>query len=271
MKFSLALACLAAEVIAYQPLVDRDLATVKGVLDTVKTSLQNLDSTVKTSTDDPAPLLKASNALLDALKSGKAKVDGSGDLSLTDAVGLTTPVQDLTKLGQTLVDDLKAIRPKVEKLGECDVVRTQISSINSGSQALIKSVVSKVPEDARDIANQLSAGLVKVLEQSQADFSEANCKGSGGGGGSPSSAPGGGASSAPAGGASSSAAPPASTSAPAGGDVTSAPVGGATSAPGTGVIVTPTGTAGSPPVVTAGAAMFAPAGALAFAVAALVV
>lgn len=272
MKFSLALACLAAEAIAYQPLAVRDISTITGVLNNVKTSLQNLDSAVKSATDDPAPLLKASNALLDTLKSGKTKVDGTSDLSLTDAVSLTQPVQDLTKLGQTLADDLKGIRTKVEKLGECDVVRTQISSINSGSQALIKSVVSKVPEEARDIANQLSAGLTKVLEQSQADFSEANCKNSGGGGGgSPTSAPGGGSSSAPAGGASTTAAAPGTTSAPAGGDVTSAPAGGVTSAPGTGVTVVPTGTAGSPPVVTAGAAIFAPAGALAFAVAALVV
>ncbi|OAQ61276.1 cell wall protein [Pochonia chlamydosporia 170] len=266
MKFSIALACLAVEALAYQPVV-RDLKAITGVLDNVKSDLQNLDAVVKKDGNgkDPEPLLKASNALLQTLKKGKTTVDGSSELALTDAVALTQPVQDLTKLGQTLTDDLKSIRPNVEKLGECQVVRTQISSINAGSQALIKSVVGKVPEEARDIANQLSAGLTKVLEQAQDDFSEQNCKGSGGGG-SPSSGSGGSPSSAPGGGSSS---PPEVTTTAAPG-TTSAPGGGVTSAPSTGVTVAPTGTAGTPPVVTAGAAEYAPAGALAFAIAALV-
>ncbi|KAK2589981.1 hypothetical protein QQS21_012335 [Conoideocrella luteorostrata] len=269
MKFSVAVACLAVEAMARQPIVaERDLATIKGILDSVKTDLQNLDQAAKTATDDPEPLLKASNALIKSLKDGKSKADSSSDLTLTDAVGLTQPVQDLTKLGQTLADDFKALRPRVEKLGECDVVRTQISSISSGSDDLIKAVISKVPEAARDIANQLSAGLTKVLKQTQEDFSEQNCKSGGGGGGSPTSGSGS-PTSAPAG----SSSAPASTGGSAPSSSAAAPSSSAPVVTGTGGIPTPvpTSTGGSPPVVTAGAALFAPAGALAMAVAALVI
>ncbi|KAK3190951.1 hypothetical protein K4F52_002899 [Lecanicillium sp. MT-2017a] len=262
MKASIVLGCLAATTLAAQPIVERDLKTITGVLDEIKTDIQTLDDAVKNYSDDKEPLLKASNDLIESIKSGKTKVDGSDNLELNDAVSLTGPVQELTSLGQTLADDLKARRETVEKLGECSLVRTQISSVNEASQALIKSVISKVPEEAQSIAEQLAAGLTDVLNQSQEDFSEANCKdsgspGGGDGGDGGSSAPGGGSTSAP---------PSESTPAPAPTTSAAAPGGGATHP--TGGNGSPTKT-DSPPVVTGGAATMAPLGGLAIAVAAL--
>ncbi|GAB0134287.1 hypothetical protein EsDP_00002665 [Epichloe bromicola] len=277
MKFSAAMLCFAAEALA-SSVFERDASVVTGVLDSVKSEVQKLDTAVKAGGNNQEALLKASNSFIQALKSGKTKIEGSSELSLTDAVTLTTPVQDLTKISQTLAEDLKSIRGNLEKQGLCEVVRKQTSDINDKSQGLIKAVVSKVPEDARDIANQLSAGLVKVLKQSQDDFSEQNCKSGGGakppGGGSsappassgpanPTTAP---ASSTPASAPASSAAPTTTTctTTPATTPGSAGPTGTGTG----GLPVGPTGT-GHPPV-TAAAAAFAPAGALALAVAALV-
>ena len=136
------------------------------------------------------------------------------------------------------------------------------------AQALIKTVISKVPEEAQSIAQQLAAGLTDVLKQSQDDFSDQNCKNSGkpGSGGDSSS-------SAAAGGSTSAAAPPTeSTSAPAEGTdaptMTSAAPGVEETMPSGGSGGSPTDT-NSPPVVTGGAGAMAPLGALAVAVAAL--
>lgn len=283
MKFSAAMLCFAAEALALT-VFERDASAVTGVLDNVKSEVQKLDTAVKSGGNDPQALLKASNSLIQAIKSGKTKVDGMSELSLTDAVTLTTPVQDLTKISQNLVEDLKSIRGNLEKQGLCQVVRTQTTDINDQSQSLIKAVVSKVPEDAREIANQLSAGLVKVLKQSQDDFSEQNCKNSNGAAPASSSAPA--ASSAPASSSgpatsanptSTSTSAPTSASAPASSAAPTAttscttgsgPVGTGTVTGTGGLPVGPTGT--SSPPVTAGAAAFAPAGALVLAVAALV-
>ncbi|OAQ58496.1 hydrophobic surface binding protein A domain-containing protein [Pochonia chlamydosporia 170] len=183
MKLSLVVTCLAVEALGHQPnvLIRRDLTTITGVLDNVKSDLQKLGDTVKSATDDPAPLLKASNALINTIKAGKTKVDSTSELSFNDAIALIRPVQDLTNLGQSLTSNLKKIRPKLQRLGECVVVRIQVNSITSGSEALIKSVDAKIPESAREIASQLSAKLTKVLQQSQSDFSEQNCNSTAGG------------------------------------------------------------------------------------------
>jgi uncharacterized phage infection (PIP) family protein YhgE len=264
MKFSIILGYAAASALAFKghSIAERDISVVTDVLEESKTNIQALDDAIKNYSDDKEPLLKASNDLINGLKEGKTKVEGIEPLTLDDAVSLTGPVKELTALGQTLADDTKAVRGTIEKLGECTLVRTQISSISSASQDLIKTVVSKVPEEAQSIAEQLSAGLIDILKQSEEDFSEENCKDSG--------SPGGG-SSKPAEG-STSAPPVGSTSAPGAG--TSAPATKTNSAPGGGA-PQPTGGNGSPthsdspPVVTGGAAAMAPLGGLIVAVAAL--
>ncbi|KAG6041475.1 hypothetical protein E4U41_004052, partial [Claviceps citrina] len=167
MKFSAVLVCLASQALAQtsSPVSRRDLSTVSGVLDSIKSEIQKLDAAVKAGGTDPEPLLKASNALIQSIKDGKTKADGSGELTLTDAVQLTQPVQDMAKLSQDLVDNLTAMRSTIEKLGYCGAVRTETTSINEGSQALMKAIVGKVPEEARDIAGQMTGPLVKTLQQ----------------------------------------------------------------------------------------------------------
>ncbi|KAF1734237.1 Cell wall mannoprotein 1 [Beauveria bassiana] len=246
----------------------RDADTVISILGDVKKNLEALDSSVKSYSGDQAPLLKASNDVVSALTDGKTKVDGSDELDLNGAIKLTEPVQDLTKSGEALTSGLKEFRPTVEKEGACTIFRTQVGSVNDASQALIKSVIAKVPEEAQSIASQLVAGLTKVLQEAVDVFSESNCKDSGNAGSSSTgSAP-----------ASSSAAATSSAA----GSSSAAPTGAASSSvtsapyPTSSAVSTGTGAASSSgaassdfPVVTAGAAAIAPLGAAALAAAAM--
>lgn len=262
MKFSI-IACAITGALALNTnlLAERDASTITAILSDVKKNLETLDSAVKSYSGDKAPLLKASNDLITTLKDGKTKADASSQLDLNDAVTLTGPVQDLTKTGQGLADDLKAFKSTIEKEGQCVLVRTQVNDVNDASQALIKAVVAKVPQEAQGIASQLSAPLVKVLQDTVDQFSEQNCKDSASpGGGSSStggSAPGSTASSTPTSSAGSSSA------APTGSASTTAPPVAST----TGTGSHPSSTA--PPVVAGAARHMAPLGAAAVAVAAL--
>ncbi|KAJ4155457.1 hypothetical protein LMH87_000698 [Akanthomyces muscarius] len=267
MKFSV-IACAVTGALALNTHVERDASEINSILADVKKNLESLDSAVKSYNGDKSTLLKASNDLISTLKDGKTKVDASAELDLNDAVTLTAPVQDLTKTGESLAGDLKAFKSTVEKESECTLIRTQVGNVNDASQALIKSVVGKVPEEAQQIASQLSAGLTKVLQDTVTEFNEDNCKDSGNGGSSPSgssSAPA--SSSAPSSSAagSSSAAPTGSASVPA----TSAPATSSSAASGSAPASSSGPASTAPPVVTAGAAALAPLGAAAVAVAAL--
>lgn len=265
MKF-LTLACLATSAVAgvVEPptrVLERDLATVTGVISNVGNEIDNLDKAAKAFSGDQKPVVAAAEKLIQALKDGKTKVAGSDDLSLADALGLQEPVKALQAKGETLEKDFKAKRSEVEKAGACGTVRQNLGDINENSQALISAVVSKVPKDAQAIAKSLADGLTKVLNQAQDDFSEANCKDSTGGGSSSASG-----SATPS--ATGSATPTATGSAT---GSTVVPTGSATtpSQPtGTGV---PTKAPTQSPPVTAGAAVMAPAGVLAAVMAAIMV
>ncbi|OAA36635.1 cell wall protein [Metarhizium rileyi] len=242
MKFSNAI-ILAAATGSYASIQD-----VKAVLESVEGAITSLNTAAKSFDGNVDAVKSKSEALVSTLKAGKSKIDGSSDLTLTDALGLTTPVQALTKKGQSLADDFKARRSDVEKAGACGTVRSQLTEINTNSEALIKSVVGKVPKDAQSVAQTLASGLTKVLKQAEGDFSEENCKDSG----KSSATETGGASQTSAAAHSHEMTAPGTTLVP---TASAAPIGG-------------NGTTGTLPPVTAGASFLAPAGALVMAVAA---
>ncbi|KAG5912796.1 hypothetical protein E4U42_001824 [Claviceps africana] len=251
MKYTTAIAVLAAAG-AYA-----DLQTVQSVLSSVSNGIEELNTAAQSFHGDVDAVKSKADNLVAAIRKGRSTVDASSDLSLADALGLTDPVGDLTKKGETLLATFKAKRSDVERAAACDTVRSELRDIKDNSQALINSVVSKVPKDAQVIAQNLASGLTKVLSQAQDDFSEANCKNAGGATRSgPSSqtspAPGNtaGASepAAPSAGPSTSETGPAATLIP---PVTVSPTHAANA----------TATAGVPPV-TAGASFLAPAGGL---------
>ncbi|ATY65846.1 cell wall galactomanno Mp2 allergen F17 [Cordyceps militaris] len=178
MKF-LALAYLATAVAA--SVVRRDLATITGVLASVGADLDGLNTAAKSFTGEPTALLDASNKAIQGLKDGDAKVQPLPDLSLTDALGLTGPSKDLQTKGDALLATMKDKKAAIAAAGMCDVTRLQVADLQSASDALIKSVVSKVPTAAQSIAQGLVAPLQKDLADAVDLFSAANCQNGGGG------------------------------------------------------------------------------------------
>lgn len=176
MKF-LSLLCLTVGVTASA--VRRDLATIKTVLAGIGSDLVDLDTATKAFNGNPQGLLDASNKLITDLKAGDATVQPLPGLSLQDALGLTGPAKDLQTKGDALLADIKAKKDALAAAGLCEVTFLQVSDINTASQALIKTVVSKVPADAQSIAQSLVAPLQKDLDEAQALFSPANCQNTG--------------------------------------------------------------------------------------------
>jgi len=253
MKFAVALTLAST---AMAGVAIRDATIVTGVITTAGSDIDALKSAADAYTGDKTALVKAADQLVSDLKSGKSKVDASGDLTAEDAINLTGPVGDLSDKGKALADSLGSRKSEVEKAGECKTVQDQISAITSASNDLIDAVVKKVPTAAQSIAKGLADKLTTVLQQAQDNYKD--CTDASGGASS-------------TGAASSTGSATGTGSATTGsatgtGSATVAPTGSAsatTSCPptatGTGG-VKPTGT--NPPVVN-GAALYAPAGILA--------
>lgn len=197
MKYSLTLAAMAAGACATnlpRVVLERDLATIQGVIGDVSTKLTALNDAAQSFSGDAGALTSASSDLSSTIKSGTSTVQGTDQLTLTDAVSLQSTVQGLQSNAQTLVTNLAGKKSAIEQAGLCDTVLQQSQGLSTDSQALIDAVVSKVPQEAQSIAQNLVAGFTATLQQNQANFAQGNCTnasggGGGGGGGSSSAAP----------------------------------------------------------------------------------
>lgn len=193
MKYSFTVAALAAGVYATnlpRVVLERDLATIQGVIGDVSTKLTALNDAAQSFSGDASALTSASSDLSSTIKSGTSTVQGTDALTLTDAVSLQSTVQGLQSNAQTLVTNLASKKSAIEQAGLCDTVLQQSQGLSTDSQALIDAVVSKVPQEAQSIAQNLVAGFTSTLQQNQANFAQGNCtnaSGGGGGGSSPSS------------------------------------------------------------------------------------
>ncbi|KAM3510937.1 hypothetical protein MY11210_005403 [Beauveria gryllotalpidicola] len=185
--------------------VRRDLATITSVLNDVGTDLDGLNTATKNFNGNPDGLLDASNKLVQGLKDGDAKIQPLPPLSLNDALGLTGPAKELQTKGDALLASIKERKAAIAEADLCEGTFLQVSDLKTASDALIKSVVSKVPAAAQSIAQGLVAPLQEALAEAKDLFSSANCQNSGGGGGGSTSQP----NSAPT-----STEPPVTTSAP---------------------------------------------------------
>lgn len=273
---ALALGVSAGSVIDDTPSrVERDLPTITTVMNNVGDKLNALDQAVVAfSGGDSTAFQDAATSLETTIQDGLTQVQGTSNLSLSDALGLQSQVGTLQDAGTKLVSDLASKKTQIQDAGLCDTVRSQSTSLNDLSQQLINAITSKVPQEAQSIASQLTAGFTAALQQNQANFAQGNCTNAAGGSSSPSSSS-----------ASASTAPASTRPSTSAGAPTSKPSSTGTGTGGprpttTGAGVTggshpsgaPNATTSAPAtVVTAGAALNAiPIGGLAFGFAALV-
>ncbi|KAK2595115.1 hypothetical protein QQS21_007141 [Conoideocrella luteorostrata] len=176
MKFTTPLAFLCAISSASGLVIVRDLKTVTGALSSVQTGIDNLDAAFKQWTSDLAPLLDAANKLNAAITGGTSTVSGTTPLTLIEAIRIIRPVQELEDHAKTLVSTLKGKKQQIVQANLCQIISSQIGTIDTNSQALTKATVAKVPQVAQGVATQVAKGILDVLADAKNEFSAQNCK-----------------------------------------------------------------------------------------------
>ncbi|KAG6028066.1 hypothetical protein E4U41_000782 [Claviceps citrina] len=181
MKFTTPLALLCAVSSSARGLVvanvrPRDLSSSLAILADVRSNIDALDAALrKPWTNDPTPLLGASNGLIASLAHGKDTISAGPALGLADAVKLVRPVKELQAHAQALLDSLRGDKPQIRQARLCDVVARQVDAIDGDGEALTKAIVDKVPDTAQHVAAMMSQGLLDILTEAKKEFSAGNC------------------------------------------------------------------------------------------------
>jgi hypothetical protein len=144
--------------------------TVNQVLTQIASDIKDFDATIKAYAGDISPLTAASKKIGQTTTSGAQAIASGPDLSLTDAVGITSNVQSLqTSLDATLVD-LKGIGDKIANNGQCGTVLEQLSAQGKSAQALQDAITSKSPPDVRAVAQQLGGAIGAAIQDTNSYF-----------------------------------------------------------------------------------------------------
>lgn len=164
MKFSGLFTLALATVAIATPAKRADSAA--DIIDNISAQVDKFDDAVSAyKGGDPSKTLEASDELIKVIKSSVEQVNSGPDLSNSDALALTSPVQDLTKKVEGVVDKVISAKSEVVKAGAGGDVKQALNDQYDAASSLAEALSSKVPESLSDIAEELSSGITDAIQK----------------------------------------------------------------------------------------------------------
>lgn len=175
MKFTTSIVALglAAQAMATPTLVERkatvvkrDIAAFQSVLSGIQDVVSSFDTDVKAYTGGSGDnLISDSTDIITATNKGVTTLSSQATLSETDALGLTSPVQDLTKEIQTAIGDLIDKKSQLVAAGRGATVESSLNDQYDAAKKLSDTITSKVPSELSGIAASLAAGITDAIQK----------------------------------------------------------------------------------------------------------
>ncbi|CRG91626.1 hypothetical protein PISL3812_08676 [Talaromyces islandicus] len=175
MKFATSIVALglAAQALATPTLVERKATAVKRDIDTFQSVLSGIQDVVGTfdtdvkaySGGDTSKLISDSDDIISTTNKGVSTLSSQPTLSETDALGLTSPVQDLTKKIQTAINDLIDKKSQLVAAGGGATVESGLQDQYDAAKKLSSTITSKVPSELSGIAASLAAGITDAIQK----------------------------------------------------------------------------------------------------------
>lgn len=167
---------------------------INSVLNDINSAVKSFDTAVKGySGGDAQAVLQASSKIQSLTADGAKTIAAGSDLTLNDAVSITTNVQGLQGTLDGALSDLESAGPALAKAGQCGEMSKQLSSQAEAAKALQDAVTLKAPTETKSIAQQLGGKIGSSIAATQSKFKElcAGAPSSGSSSGSSSSSSGG--------------------------------------------------------------------------------
>ena len=188
MKFTsislLALGLSGALATPAQPIEKRagGVQSILQVFSTISNKVDALNSAIQSyNGGDPSKVESASQAVVSATKSGIPTAKNAGQLSQSDALQLTKPVQGLIKQTKNVVSELDSKEAKFAAAGACQKVLSSLKDQKSTSSELSKAINSNVPKSLQSISAKLSSQIADAIQKGIDAYQ--NCHNTGGSGG----------------------------------------------------------------------------------------
>ncbi|KAF7128652.1 hypothetical protein CNMCM5793_003503 [Aspergillus hiratsukae] len=146
-------------------LVERDIATITGVINDISAKVDALDADIKAYNGGPTDTIEgASEDLVSTINAGTSTVAAQPALSTPDALNLVNPILALTNKVKTTINDLISKKSPIVAAGSGPTTYNQLLAQYTASQNFATALSSKVPEGLKSTADQLSAGILSAIQ-----------------------------------------------------------------------------------------------------------
>ncbi|QDS75800.1 hypothetical protein FKW77_000162 [Venturia effusa] len=142
--------------------------TIKHVIESVIDSTNSLQMAVSGwsgKVADTAPILAGSDGVLKSLKSGTATIEQANDLSLVGLLGIVIPTIHLNEAVEGVSDALIDKKPQFAAAGLSTVVLGQLQDQRKAAQAMVDTLLTKMPSYTTSLGELLSAPSLKSLDE----------------------------------------------------------------------------------------------------------
>ncbi|EME81535.1 uncharacterized protein MYCFIDRAFT_183358 [Pseudocercospora fijiensis CIRAD86] len=159
---------LAADVYRRQTIAD-----VSSAISGLTSKVQAVDKAVQAFNGDAqqaVAIQSAAKDLSDTVDKGTAAAKGLPTLQQQDALGLASPVQDLSKAVNQTIGDLIAKKDAFVKAGLGGAVREILEGQQKSASAFVDAILSKLPAELKPIGQQLAAPVIDSIKTGVAAF-----------------------------------------------------------------------------------------------------
>ncbi|KAK2811583.1 hypothetical protein FQN50_001925 [Emmonsiellopsis sp. PD_5] len=161
-----------------EPIHHRDLAAFTGIISDIGAGVDALSSALSGGDNDAA--ISASEDLVASIKAGVETAKGEDELTLNDALSLTSPVQELIEKVDGVIDTIIKKKEDFIAADLAFLIKQSLSEQFDASTALAEAISSKVPEGVKDIAKQLAAGVSDSIQKGIKAYEDVTEGGNGG-------------------------------------------------------------------------------------------
>jgi hypothetical protein len=145
--------------------VKRDLATFEGIISDIAAQVDALTSAVNAFSGDGGAVQGASSKLVTIINDGVTKAKSQPQLTQSEALQLTKPVQDLTDKVNTDVDAVIAKKSAFVGAGLGGSIKASLKQQYDAANALADAISGKVPPELAGVAKELSAGIANAIQR----------------------------------------------------------------------------------------------------------
>jgi len=165
MKYSIAFSVLAGTAMAAGA-----ADTVNQVLNDINTAVKALDTAIKAYSGDAKALIDATGKIQTITEGGASKISSGPELTLNDAVSITTNVQGLQGSLDSTLSGLEGIGPKLASSGQCGTITSSLTAQGAAAKALQDAITLKAPVETKSIAQQLGGKIGASISNTQSKF-----------------------------------------------------------------------------------------------------